>query len=193
LGAAFRGSLVPRSTATEHRRSGPHWPAILVPSAAAANTAHLDEAKRVAERLTGPYIAQQIKRLQEAAAADPELAIGTAKEFLESICKTILTEREAPPSKNEDLPAFVRATVRSLAIVPSELSSQVQLEKTVTVLLNNLGSIGHQLAELRNQFGTGHGRSTDYVGLPARHATLAIGAAATLAVFLYESHEATPP
>lgn len=154
---------------------------------------HLDEAKRVAERLTGPYIAQQIKRLQEAAATDPELAIGTAKEFLESICKTILTERGAPPLKNEDLPALVRATVKSLAIVPPELSSQVHLEKTVAVLLNNLGSIGHQLAELRNQFGTGHGRSTDHVGLPARHAKLAIGAAATLAVFLYESHEATPP
>lgn len=153
---------------------------------------HLDEAIRVAERLTGPYIARQIKRLQEAAAADPELAIGTAKEFLEGICKTILTERGAPPSKNEDLPALVRATVKSLAIVPPELSAQAQLEKTVTVLLNNLGSVGHQLAELRNQFGTGHGRSTDHVGLPARHAKLAIGAAATLAVFLYESHEATP-
>ena len=77
--------------------------------------------------------------------------------------------------------------------MPPELASQPQLEKTVTVLLNNLGSIGHQLAELRNQFGTGHGRATDHVGLPARHAKLAIGAAATLAVFLYDSHEAKLP
>ena len=38
----------------------------------------LEEAKRVADRLTGPYIAQQIRRLQEAADADAELAIGTA-------------------------------------------------------------------------------------------------------------------
>jgi AbiJ-like protein/abortive infection Abi-like protein len=156
---------------------------------------HLEEAKRVAERLTGPYIAQQVRRLQEAAGADAELAIGTAKEFLESICKTILTERGSPPAKNEDLPALVRATVKSLHIVPPELAHQVQSEKTVTVLLNNLGSIGHQLAELRNrnQFGTGHGRSTDHVALPRRHATLAIGAAATLAVFLYESHESDRP
>jgi abortive infection Abi-like protein len=58
--------------------------------------------------------------------------------------------------------------------------------------LNNLGSIGHQLAELRNQYGTGHGRSMDHVGLPVRHAKLAIGAAAALAVFLYECHEAKP-
>lgn len=153
---------------------------------------HLEEAKRIAERLTGPYVAQQIRRLQGAADADPELAIGTAKEFLESICKTILSERGTPPAKNEDLPALVRAAVKSVAVVPAELTSQSQLEKTVTVLLNNLGSIGNQLAELRNQFGTGHGRPTDHVGLPARHAKLAIGAAATLAVFLYECHEAKP-
>jgi hypothetical protein len=57
----------------------------------------------------------------------------------------------------------VRATIKSLAIVPPELTNQPQLEKTITVLLNNLGSVGHQLAELRNQFGTGNGRSTDYV------------------------------
>ena len=153
----------------------------------------LEDAKRVAERLTGPYIAQQVRRMQEAADADAELAIGTAKEFLESICKTILAERGTPAGKNDDLPIIVRAAIKSVDVVPSELAGPPQLEKTVTVLLNNLGSIGHQLAELRNQYGTGHGRSTDHVGLPARHAKLAIGAAATLAVFLYESHEAKRP
>jgi hypothetical protein len=153
----------------------------------------LEEAKRVAERLTGPYIAQQVRRLQEAADADAELAIGTAKEFLETICKTILAERGTPAGKNDDLPGIVRAAIRSVEVVPPELAGQPQLEKSVTVLLNNLGSIGHQLAELRNQYGTGHGRSTDHIGLPVRHAKLAIGAAAALAVFLYECHEAKPP
>lgn len=152
----------------------------------------LEEAKDVADRLTGPYIAQQVRRLREAADADAELAIGTAKEFLESICKTILAERGMPAGKNDDLPVIVRAAVKSVDVVPADLSGQPQLEKTVTVLLNNLGSIGHQLAELRNQYGTGHGRSTDHVGLPARHAKLAVGAATTLAIFLYECHEAKP-
>ncbi len=151
---------------------------------------HIEEAKRLAERLTGPYVAQQIRRLREAAETDTELAIGTAKEFLESICRTILTERGAAPSKNEDLPGLVRATIKSLVVIPTELPAPSQAEKTITVLLNNLASIGHQLAELRNQFGTGHGRATDHVALPKRHAKLAIGAAASLAVFLYESHEA---
>jgi hypothetical protein len=153
---------------------------------------HLDQAKRVAERLSGHYVAQQVRRLQEAADTDTELAIGTAKEFLETICKTILSERGAAPAKNEDLPALVRATIKSLQVVPPGIVDQSQSEKTITVLLNNLGSIGQQLAEMRNQFGTGHGRTTGHVGLQKRHARLAIGAAATLAGFLYECHEADP-
>jgi hypothetical protein len=60
---------------------------------------------------------------------------------------------------------------------------------TITILLNNLSSIGHQLAELRNLYGTGHGKLTDHIGLEKRHAKLAVGAAATLALFLFESHE----
>jgi hypothetical protein len=112
------------------------------------STPHLEEAKRVAERLTGPHIAQQIRRLQESADADPELAIGTAKEFIESICRTILAERGTPPAKNEVLRGLVRFTVKSLHIVPVGLSNEPQLAKTVTILLNNLGSIGHQLAEV---------------------------------------------
>jgi hypothetical protein len=148
--------------------------------------AHMEEVKRVAARLSGHYVAQQVCRLQEAVEKDPELAIGTAKEFLETLCKTILIERCVSVAKNEDLPALVKTTIKNLSIVPKGIAEQSQSEKTITVLLNNLGSVGHHLAELRNQFGTGHGRRTDHVGLQKRHARLAVGAAATLAVFLYE-------
>jgi hypothetical protein len=151
---------------------------------------HLDEAVEVAQRLSGLYIAQQVRRLLEAVEKDPELAIGTAKEFLETLCKTILAERSVVPPKNEDLPALVRATIKSLTILPPGLAAPAQSEKTLTVLLNNLGSIGQQLAEIRNQFGTGHGRPIQHIGLLRRHAKLAVGAATTLAVFLYECHEA---
>ena len=52
-----------------------------------------------------------------------------------------------------------------------------------------MGSISNQLAELRNLFGTGHGKLTHHVGLEKRHAKLAVSAAATLALFLFESHD----
>jgi hypothetical protein len=154
---------------------------------------HLEPAKEVAERLSGHYVAQQVRRLRDAVERDPELAIGTAKEFLETLCKTILAERGAVVSKNEDLPALVKAVIKSVKILPAGTSAQSHSEETIAALLGSLGTIGHRLAELRNQFGTGHGKSTDHVGLQRRHAGLAVGAAATLGVFLYECHEAEKP
>lgn len=144
---------------------------------------HLQEAERVAEALSGHYVAQQVRRMQEAVEKDPELAIGTAKEFLETLCKTILNERGVAVPKNEDFPALVKSTVKSLSVVPKGTAAQPQAEKTITILLGNLGAIGHQLAEMRNQSGTGHGKSTDHVGLQEKHAKLAVGAAATESAF----------
>ncbi len=151
---------------------------------------HLDKAAQVAQRLSGSYLAQQVRRMQDAAEKDPELAIGTAKEFLETLCKTILAECGVEISKNEDLPGLVRMTIKILSIVPPGLADPSQPQKTITVLLNNLGSIANQLAEIRNQFGTGHGKQIQHIGLSRRHAMLAVGAATTLAIFLYECHEA---
>lgn len=58
-------------------------------------------------------------------------------------------------------------------------------------LLRNLSTVGHGLAELRGLDGTGHGQHGSASGLTARHARLAVGAASTLAVFLFETHGAT--
>lgn len=153
---------------------------------------HLEQAKAVAERLSGQYVVQQIRRLEDAVEKDVELAIGTAKEFLETLCKTILQERGVPFAKDEDLPALVKMTVRALKIIPDNLAKSGGTEKTIAALLKNLSSIVHQLAELRNLYGTGHGKPTHHVGLEKRHAKLAVGAAATLALFLYDSHEFEP-
>lgn len=128
------------------------------------STAHLEQAKEVAARLSGPYVAQQVRRLQDAVERDPELAIGTAKEFLETLCKTILTERGITASKNEDLPALVKTVIKSVRILPAGTSAQSHSEETIAALLGSLGTVGHRLAELRNQFGTGHGKPTDHTG-----------------------------
>lgn len=149
---------------------------------------HLEQAKAVAEKLTGQYVVHQIRRLEDAVDKDPELAIGTAKEFLETLCKTILTELRIPFEKDEDLPALVKLTVKSLKVIPDGLEASGPTKKTITILLNNLSSIGHYLAELRNAYGTGHGKAVQHVGLEKRHAKLVVGAAATLAVFLFDSH-----
>jgi hypothetical protein len=150
---------------------------------------HIEQAREAAQQLTGEYIQQQIRRMEESVDKDPELAIGTAKEFLESFCGTILAERGVPVDKRLDLPALVRLTVGQLNVLPHGVSEVPHAEKTIKVLLNNLMSIGHQLAELRNAYGTGHGKTTEHVGLSKHHARLAVGAAAALAAFLFDCHK----
>jgi hypothetical protein len=152
---------------------------------------HLDEVSRVAEKLSGHHVGQQSRRLREAVEKDPELAIGTAKEFLETLCKGILADRKVSIAKDIEFPALVKTTIQNLTVVPPELAEQSQTSRTVTALLGNLGAVAHQLAEIRNEFGTGHGRSASHVGLQKRHAKLVVGAAVTLAIFLYECHEAS--
>ena len=152
----------------------------------------IEQAKAAAEKLTGQYIQQQVKRIEESIDQDPELAIGTAKEFLESFCTTILSERRVPVEKGADLPALVKLTVSQLKVLPDEVSKTPHVEKTITVLLNNLMSISQRLAELRNAYGTGHGKTVTHIGLEKHHARLAVGAAATLAGFLFDCHHNTP-
>ena len=50
-----------------------------------------------------------------------------------------------------------------------------------------------RMAELRNKFGTGHGKHPRSQALQPRHARLAVGASATLVTFLYDTHIARPP
>ncbi len=134
------------------------------------------------------YVAQQITRMESAVGNDPGLAIGTAKELVESCCKTILTERAVQFSKNADIPELVKLTARELDLTPADIPEQAKASDTIKRLLSNLASITQGVAELRNHYGTGHGKAAGAKGLQPRHARLAVGAASTLAVFLAETH-----
>lgn len=53
--------------------------------------------------------------------SDPELAIGTAKEFIETIAKTILDERGVTADPNWDLLKVVRRAMEELKLVPESV------------------------------------------------------------------------
>lgn len=155
-------------------------------------TAHAAAAaKIVAQAIDADYVSRQVTRMQAALASEPDVAIGTAKEFVETICKTILTERAITYSADEKMPRLVKQVAAALDLVPDEIEKQANATETVKRLLSNLASVSDGLAELRNLYGTGHGKLATAVGLDLRHARLAVGAATTLAAFLWESH-ATP-
>lgn len=134
------------------------------------------------------YVAQQITRMEAAVNSDPGLAIGTSKELIETCCKTILNERNVDFSSNVDITQLVKLTSKELKLTPDDIEEQAKAADTIKRLLSNLATITQGIAELRNKYGTGHGKTAKTKGLSPRHAKLAVGAASTLAVFLVETH-----
>ena len=134
----------------------------------------------------------EISRLTRATEEDPALAIGTAKEIVETVCKTILADRTGA-SSNEDFPSLVRAVFKELSLLPEDMPSNAKGAATTRRILSNLNQVAQGLSELRNLYGTGHGRNGRFVGMQPRHAKLAVGAATTLSVFLLETHLARRP
>ena len=64
----------------------------------------INSAKEVLSGTDVGYVTQQITRMETAVNQDPELAIGTAKELVETCCKSILNECNVSFSKSDDLP-----------------------------------------------------------------------------------------
>jgi hypothetical protein len=149
---------------------------------------HLDGVGRIAARVDAPELQRQIDRMRSAADTDPALAVGTAKELIETTCKTVLADRAIAINPEWDLPRLLKETRESLGLLPEQMPERVQGAEVIKKLLGNLGALAHSLAELRNLYGTGHGKHAGAKGLEARHARLAIGASATLATFLFETH-----
>lgn len=151
----------------------------------------LDSIKQTAIVFDASHMKEQIRRMESSVNSDPSLAIGTAKELIETCCKTILAERGKPVAGTPDVSTLTKATLKELKLVPEGVPDAARGGAVVKRLLQNLGTIGNGLAELRGLYGTGHGQHGNTSGLRPRHAKLAVGAAATLATFLFETHQET--
>lgn len=135
------------------------------------------------------YLDNQITRMEASIENDPELAIGTAKELVETACKSALVALGVPPEPSWDLPRLVKEAGRALKVTPEDIPDSARAADSIRKTLGSLGGVVAGIAELRNAYGTGHGRPLGSSGLHPRHARLAVGAASTLAVFLFETYE----
>ena len=146
----------------------------------------LDDARRIANTLSSGHVTAQITRMRANIVQDAPLAIGSAKEFVESLCKGILDARQVARTGKEDFPALVSMTREALGLKVNPKS-----DVTLKSMLGALGTITNAIAELRGQVGTGHGGTPETEAPPAGVARLAVNAALALGVFLWETHEAS--
>jgi len=135
------------------------------------------------------YIRKQITRMKT---EDPELAIGTAKELIESTCKTILSERKLEYTSTDDIPKLVKKVFKILYPNDEQIRKSKHAPDCIRILLSNLASLAVRAAELRNIYGTGHGKPIDASLANERIAKLAVNSAITLVLFIWETHSGFP-
>lgn len=139
--------------------------------------------------MNAEYVTQQISLMESSIESAPHVAIGVAKELIETCCKSIFDEREETYDKNWDLPRLMKETTKLLKLTPEDIPNETKAANSIKQILGSLSSVVQGISEIRNEYGSGHGKDGKFRGLQPRHAKLAVGAASTLAIYLLETHQ----
>lgn len=135
------------------------------------------------------YMESQIDLLMKMRTEKPTDAIGKSKDLIESCCKTILEAQGIEWDKDWNVAQLAKKTAKVLDVDGSEIESGSEAGKLVKQILGSLQGIASGVAEFRNKFGSGHGKSASFQELPVRHAKLAVGASVTLVEYFWETYE----
>ena len=95
-------------------------------------------AKTVADALNAGWMAKEIERLENAIDRDPALAIGTAKELIETCCKSILTKRGITFTKSDDISDLTKKVAKELQLVPEGVTDETKGAENIRLILRNL-------------------------------------------------------
>jgi hypothetical protein len=141
------------------------------------------------EILNADYVTQQINLMESSIENSPHISIGLAKELIETCCKSIIEERNESYDKSWDLPKLMKETTKLLKLTPDDIPNEAKASSSIKQILGSLSSVVQGIGEVRNEYGSGHGKEGKFKGLQPRHAKLAVGAASTLAIYLLETHD----
>ena len=141
--------------------------------------------------LNTEYVNNKINLMNEAIRTDTDLAIGTAKELIETVCKSILKANSKDFDPNWNLGRLLKETTNSLDFKPRHAENPDKAETSIKQILGGLSSIVQGIGELRNSYGTGHGKNADFKGLEAKYAKLIGGTVAELTIFYLSTNGET--
>jgi len=137
-------------------------------------------------RFDRDQFSQYCERMQAGIVEDPPAAIGAAKELLEAVFKHVLREHGTTLTGREQMPELSKGALKALDLTAKGIPNAKKGAVAARKVLGSLSASVQGLVELRNLYGTGHGRDRR-TGIKPRHAKLAVGAALTLATFVLET------
>lgn len=148
-----------------------------------------EEVDKLSENFNSEYINNQLENMLNSAKDNPSESIGKSKELLESCFKTILKTEDIEYDKNWSMNQLTRTTYEHLKLTPEDVEDSKRANDTIRKILGNLSAISSGIAELRNAYGTGHGKHSKFKGLTERHAKLAIGVSTVATRFIWETYQ----
>ena len=150
----------------------------------------ISAAEAAAVRLEIDEMRRQVERIRRDYAADPEAAIGQAKELIETACKSILDET-GDSTGPDDMPALIKRVLVHLGLDPAQGTDSTDpvAARAAKRVLGGVSSVLNGAAELRNARGTGHGRSGSLL-VDAALARMVVGAVLPVIIYLIEVWDA---
>ncbi|MGX4645579.1 abortive infection family protein [Holzapfeliella sp. JNUCC 80] len=119
----------------------------------------------------------------------PEDSIGKAKELMEAVMKTILDKRDVNYKRKVNMPTLFKKVYQTLNLNP-DTSSDSKLSDITKQILDGFKDSTEGLKDLRNNFGSGHGKSEEeIIKITPRYAHLAINSVYTIIIFLIETYD----
>lgn len=132
---------------------------------------------------------EHMARINDSMDRDPAAAISGAKALIESVTKLVLDELGEIYNPKADVPELVKLAQKALMLHPSQVAPTAKGAESVKRILSNLSQLAIGVAELRNEYGPDHGKSTATVGLGHRQVHLAVGSALVYCRLLLETLE----
>jgi len=126
-------------------------------------------------------------RIRNGIRSDPAQAIGSAKELLETVLNCVLEEHGA--TSPDDIPALLKRACKKLGLDVASVDAAAPGAEVVRRILGNLGQAVTGVAQVRNGYGTGHGRVNGRE-LEIAQARLVVNGAVAIATFLLEVWQA---
>ncbi|NUM69691.1 MAG: abortive infection family protein [Ignavibacteriaceae bacterium] len=137
----------------------------------------------IKQYLNTSYIEQKIKIINDSLENNTDLAIGLAKELIETVCKSILKGKNVPFEKDWDVLKLIKETNTVINFKNTDLHDPDGAEKSIKMILGGISAIVHGVAELRNAYGTGHGKEANFKMLEPKYAKLIVGLVHDLILF----------
>lgn len=129
------------------------------------------------------YVNKQVELMNNTVATNTDLAIGTAKELLETVCKSILIQKNVPIDKNWTLSQLLKNTTNVLDFKANNTDDHIAADRSIRQILGGISSIVQGITELRNSFGSGHGKDADFKGIESHTAKFIVGMVTEMAIY----------